>query len=205
MSNVKSDYPFTQASCKLECQIEYATSQMSEDEVCVPWYLPTEDQAHPMCDPWAAVKFREYVSKKIFISSYVLVLILLVLVDIKVSLITDECDYCFPDCSGTIYEASVSAVPYRDCNNQNLGVSLMCNLDGDIEPPIFGTQVLNARRSSFSHSLTSIYYIFFQLLKEYEDDNEIPPYVSDNYNSNLRYHSIDPAQEVNTIVVSFGL
>ncbi len=91
---------------------------MGEDSACVPWYLPSSDVDYPLCDPWAAATFRK-----------------------KVSEITTECDDCLPDCAGTIYEASVSAVPFRNCDNRNLGVSKMCNLDETLEPPIFGSKV----------------------------------------------------------------
>ena len=30
-----------------------------------------------------------------------------------------ECSHCLPDCTLTIYKASVSAVPYRRCDNKN--------------------------------------------------------------------------------------
>ncbi len=48
---------YSQASCLLECQMDYVTQRMSEP--CIPWYLPRLDGRMPMCDPWQAVEYKD--------------------------------------------------------------------------------------------------------------------------------------------------
>lgn len=55
----------------------------------------------------------------------------------------DTCDYCLPDCKGTIYTSSVTAAPFRRCDYKNLGVSFLCNFDANIEPPVWGQNVVD--------------------------------------------------------------
>ena len=46
------------------------------------------------------------------------------------NLFTDEkCSKCIPDCSNTIYDPMITAVPFRQCDETNLGVSPLCNID----------------------------------------------------------------------------
>ncbi len=71
-----------------------------------------------MCDPWQAEKFNYEMNR-----------------------VPDmTCDHCLPDCSSTTYTASVSGVPFRKCDDKNMGVSFLCDLTGAdvVNPPIFG-------------------------------------------------------------------
>ena len=98
----------------------------SLDGPCVPWYFPTSNaSATRICDPWETRKFRNLMN----------------------SISYDACDYCLPDCNTTIYQASVTAAPFRRCDYKNLGVSFLCNFDDQIhgkqiQPPIWGKNVL---------------------------------------------------------------
>ena len=52
-----------------------------------------------------------------------------------------------PSCEETHYTVGVSAAPFRQCNNKNLGMTSLCDLEshGDmagIDPPIWGASVL---------------------------------------------------------------
>ena len=58
---------------------------------------------------------------------------------------------CLPDCDETLYTASVSAAPFRQCDFKNLGMNPMCDLDrsdpratgfADVNPPMWGESVL---------------------------------------------------------------
>ena len=51
-----------------------------------------------------------------------------------------------PDCTSTSYGQTVTAVPFRQCDNRNLGISTMCDFSSDrlANPPIFGAQVKRA-------------------------------------------------------------
>ncbi len=90
------------------------------------------------------------------------------------STITTECDYCLPECDTTTYDASLMSVPFRDCDNKNLGISFLCNLASphQVSPPKYGKQAT----------------------AEYERD--APPYVTDRVASNLRMTSINQEDEV---------
>ncbi len=85
-----------------------------------PRYLPSGDGPNStMCDPWEAQKFYN-----------------------KMRLVPDGTfNHCLPDCSATSYQASVTSVPFRKCDDKNMGVSLLCDLTGDntISPPIYGS------------------------------------------------------------------
>lgn len=83
--------------------------------------MPTYDNDYPMCDPWEASEFRKAVDQ-----------------------ISTECDdQCRPDCRGTTYETKITAVPFRRCDNKNLGISNFCNVEASdgLNPPIYGNQV----------------------------------------------------------------
>ena len=54
---------------------------------------------------------------------------------------------CMPSCEETHYTVGVSAAPFRRCDNKNLGITSLCDLEshGDmagIDPPIWGASVL---------------------------------------------------------------
>ncbi len=61
------------------------------------------DHDTTMCDPWQAQKFYKRMR----------------------AVPDDTCDQCLPDCEGTFYSASVTAVPFRDCDDKNMGVRCM--------------------------------------------------------------------------------
>ena len=55
---------------------------------------------------------------------------------------------CLPNCEETHYTVGVSASPFRECNDKNLGLTNLCNLDpkgsmAKINPHIYGDNVLN--------------------------------------------------------------
>ena len=55
----------------------------------------------------------------------------------------DQCNYCLPDCDKIIYEPKMTSVPFRRCDESNLGVSTFCNLEDSKlpQPRIWGQQV----------------------------------------------------------------
>ena len=117
---------YSQASCFLECQMEYAKNMTTyrNKDFCTPWFLPkSDDENDKMCDPWRAEKYVQMMQN-----------------------VPDQmCDYCLPDCNVTLYHTTVTAVPFRTCNEMNLGVSYLCSLNNKRElpdPPIFGHSVI---------------------------------------------------------------
>ena len=87
-------------------------------------------------------------------------------------------------CEETHYTVSVSATPFRQCSNKNLGLTRLCNLEsaGDIDPPIWGASVLRQYTKG----------------GEVSDTNSIPDYITENVQTNER--SYIAASEVNSSV-----
>ena len=74
-----------------------------------------------MCSPWEAMDFR-----KIMDTTPV-----------------NYYSHCLTDCSGIIYQASVTAAPFSRCDFKNIGVSDLCNFDVQINPTIWGQSVMD--------------------------------------------------------------
>jgi hypothetical protein len=67
---------------------------------CTPWYFPFTDDSVTLCDPWQALRFY----------------------DIMYNDIPDEvCSHCLPDCTNTIYRPVVTTLPFKPCDESNLG------------------------------------------------------------------------------------
>jgi hypothetical protein len=100
---------YTQSNCVFECSIEYAQQRMKEtsNTSCIPWYYPSANTHVEFCDPWQTMNFFFYMFDEI----------------------PDEtCAKCLPNCLNTVYEPSVSTIPFRRCDSSNLGVSHLCNM-----------------------------------------------------------------------------
>jgi hypothetical protein len=81
------------------------------------------------------------------------------------------CSHCLPDCRTTIYHPVFTALPFKQCDESNLGISRFCNLDDESlpEPKIWGQQVLD----------------------EYKDAKVRPSFLN-NVMSNHRYLTRNP-------------
>ena len=64
----------------------------------------------------------------------------------------DYCDHCLPDCTTTIYKASVTAAPFRHCDYKNLGTSYLCDFDGTVSPKIWGQDV----QDQYANEISSV-------------------------------------------------
>ena len=102
---------YTQTNCLLECSLLYAKKKVSEDykleKNCTPWYYPFRDRTSAHCDPWQAKSFNEIVRSN----------------DNK-----RDCSHCLPDCQKTIYSPTLTATPFRMCDESNFGVSQFCQM-----------------------------------------------------------------------------
>ena len=117
---------YSQSNCVLECNMKYARKKMEEQNattVCTPWFYPISDaDISQFCDPWDTAEFE----------------------NLMASAPDEECSSCLPDCTKTIYEATVSAAPFRQCDHTNLGTSQLCDLeDVNMNPPIWQQLVQN--------------------------------------------------------------
>ena len=124
---------YSQSKCVLECSIKYAREAMvnlNKTVMCTPWFYPIADadiMNSQFCDPWDTLEFQRLMA----------------------SAPDQQCSSCLPDCTKTIYEATVSAAPFRQCDHTNLGTSHLCDLeDEDMNPPIWSQLVQNEYESA---------------------------------------------------------
>ena len=148
--------------------MESAREQLKADNetVCTPWYLPTTDENIKMCDPWAAAKFNKKLD----------------------NIPKNKCAHCLPDCQATIYDASITALPFRRCDNKNMGVSKMCNFQSKVlSPPIFGSE-LHAEYDAIRSSRVAA-------TGESADEIDLD-YATKRYPSSARYFNQDETKEL---------
>ena len=131
--NLKIYKSYSQSNCLLECSLFYAHRILNEKSnasiSCTPWYLPFPDGEITLCDPWQAIEIGNLMFNNIP---------------------DGECSFCLPDCRTTIYHPVISSLPFKECDESNLGISHFCNLDDDTlpEPKIWGKQVLDEFKES---------------------------------------------------------
>lgn len=119
--------------------MEFARVQMGKrPEIgpggCVPWFYPVLDsKSANWCDPWQTKVFQSFVT----------------------SVADGQCGHCLPDCSGTVYQASVSAAPFRVCDHTNLGASELCDLDSSnvMNPTIWTETVVTEYNKTYNGSV----------------------------------------------------
>lgn len=127
------------------------TDDKNNTDPCIPWYFPRNDTSGiRLCNPWEAQAFR-------------------VIMD---NVPDRHCEYCLPDCSTTLYHATITAAPFRRCDFKNLGVSRLCNFGQKIHPPIWGQQVLDQYKKELNVEV-----------------NDLPEYVTNDVESNTRQYA----------------
>lgn len=149
---------YTRENCILECEIAYGREKLMKknNASCSPWYLPSTNDLLEMCDPWLAKAFRDAV----------------------LTIPRDECSHCLPACQSTSYQTSITAVPFRRCDNKNLGISKLCTFTADdtANPPIFARTLLEQYKTKY-------------------DDDDLPEYVT-QYADNVRMRVAEGHTEV---------
>ena len=127
-SNMTLYKEYSYTNCIFECSLLYARNKLQRDNNvsygCIPWYFPSSSDSISFCDPWETLTF----------------------LDIMVTDVPDEaCAHCIPDCIATIYEHTLSTVPFRRCDSSNLGISYFCDLNQKVklQPSKFAKQVVD--------------------------------------------------------------
>ena len=108
---------YTLNNYKFECYIR-STEKITK---CVPWFLPKTDEMK-ICSPWETQVFFKEMDRE------------------------HNCSHCLPDCETTIYSSSVYAAKFRRCDSRNLGLSSLCNLEGQTPPAIWSNDVVEEYR-----------------------------------------------------------
>jgi len=166
-SQMKIHKKYSQSNCLLERSIFYAQKRLSESmnltRPCSPWYLPISESTPTICDPWEAAKFNSYFND---------------VPDIEFS-------ECLADCDTLIYDTIVTAIPFRRCDQRNLGVSPLCNFDDPFlpEPRIWAQQVLKELSKANITNPT-----FVQKMK-------LTPDLRNYSNNDLPFNAFNPANE----------
>ena len=86
----------------------------------------------------------------------------------SIYLIDDRCAHCLPDCQTVIYDPKLTVVPFRRCDDSNLGISKFCNLDDQKlpEPRIWGQQVMDEYKQTVAPGDISIELFSYYLVNE---------------------------------------
>jgi hypothetical protein len=140
-SNLTLHKKYSYANCKFECSLGYAKEKVFKmhGKKCQPWFFPVLNDSSTICDPWISNKFFQLMNDEISDSL---------------------CSHCLPDCSFTFYEPSVVAVPFKQCDASNFGVSQFCQ---------------------FKTSQPLIDSVLLQTIREYPDPNNYFRYDPPNY------------------------
>ena len=128
--NIMIHKDYSQVNCLFECSLNYAQDLLAaKDNVthCTPWAFPFLDANHRMCDPWE----KNYI-----------------LTAMENEVPEDTCHHCLPDCNRVIYQPLITTQKFRNCDENNFGVSELCNLNANIKPQIWGKQVLDQLQTS---------------------------------------------------------
>ena len=105
---------YSLSNCLLECSLNYSREilkiNLNLSETCMPWYFPSDEDKITICAPWETLEFMKLFS----------------------NVPDDECKACLADCNSTIYEPTISTLPFRRCDGRNHGVSPLCNVEDEL-------------------------------------------------------------------------
>ena len=127
-ANITLHKYYSQENCLLECGLFYAQKVLKKEgnlsESCTPWYFPFPKTNYTICGPIQNSRISIIMQNEVP---------------------SDECSYCLPDCRRTIYSQSVTAQPFRRCDERNLEVTPLCSIMNKnlVTPPVWGEQVYN--------------------------------------------------------------
>ena len=114
IETIKIHKEYSQSNCLLECGLDFAKESLKNKlnltTACTPWYYPSEHDQITVCGPWEAETFNQLLN------------------DVPDSV----CVKCLPDCDSIIYEPTITALPFRACNNRNQGVSPLCDVENEL-------------------------------------------------------------------------
>ena len=121
---------YSQPNCFLECYLQNAQDsiQLKANRTCSPWFFPNNRSSPAICDPWQTVDF----------------------LTLAYSTPDSQCRHCLPSCSTTIYNPTLTLLPFRRCDDTNVGVSDLCNLNDPTipDPKIWAQQVIDGHGSN---------------------------------------------------------
>jgi hypothetical protein len=153
--NLKLHKNYSYFNCKFECRLRYTMDKFYSKyrKICFPWYIPPPNDSIAICDPWTSSDFYQIMSKEIPDSF---------------------CEHCLPDCKSTLYEPTITTVPFEKCDASNIGISKFCRIDAKLQEPM-------------------LTYLFIQILGEftnldygYYGSSSIPDYIPLKQHTEIR-------------------
>jgi hypothetical protein len=72
---------------------------------------------------------------------------------------------CLPNCGGTSYDITVTSAPFRHCDQANMGLTRLCDLDTKLSPQKWADLILESYRHHGDGTLPD--YIEADLLKTF--------------------------------------
>jgi len=101
---------YTYSNCLFECGLLKAYNIHK----CIPWYFPFYDDTFQICDPWITKEFLDYMSNTE----------------------SQNCKKCLPECSSTLFDLSITTIPFSRCDYTNREMSLLCNFSSYKSKPL---------------------------------------------------------------------
>ena len=120
------------------CWMEGLTnfSRKSNPNGCVPWNFPSADEDMPPCKPIERHNFLQ-AFRTAETNNFV----------------AGGMAKCLPNCGGTSYGISVTAAPFRQCDQANMGLTRLCDLDTKLSPQKWADLILESYRHHGDGSL----------------------------------------------------
>jgi len=72
---------------------------------------------------------------------------------------------CLPNCGGTSYDITVTSAPFRQCDQANMGLTRLCDLDTKLSPQKWADLILESYRHHGDGTLPE--YIQAEMLKTF--------------------------------------
>ena len=94
---------------------------------CVPWNFPSADEGMPPCKPMERHKFL-HAFRTAETNNFVV----------------GGMARCLPNCGGTSYDITVTAAPFRQCDQANMGLTRLCDIDVKHDPQKWADLILDS-------------------------------------------------------------
>ena len=104
-------------------------SRKSNVNGCVPWNFPSADVGMPPCKPLERHNFLQ-AFRTAETNNFV----------------AGGMARCLPNCGGTSYDITVTAAPFRQCDQANMGLTRLCDLDTKLSPQKWADLILESYR-----------------------------------------------------------
>jgi hypothetical protein len=146
-------------------EIDYRNQSFT---TCIPWYFPFNGDTRRVCNPWEADEFQNAFQNINF---------------------DTECKQCLPDCEHTLYRYKIYTEPIRECNENNFGMSHLCNYMNKPKNLVYwGEQVIEELQEANVSTNMSSYLNNLKTSKRINDQFQVFLFGD---NSDVQYESYE--------------